>query len=43
MLALNGRRTGLNRGGLIHAAPKNGSGYCDLDLTPSSQVALGPS
>lgn len=43
MLALNGRRTGLNRSGLIHAEPKNGSGYCDLDLTPSSQVALGPS
>lgn len=42
-LALNGRRTGLNRSGPIHAEPKNGSGYRDLDLTPSSQVALGPS
>lgn len=42
-LALNGRRTGLNRSGPIHAEPKNGSGHGDLDLTPSSQVALGPS
>lgn len=42
-LALNGRRTGLNRSGPIHAEPENGSGYRDLDLTPSSQVALGPS
>lgn len=40
-LALNGRGAGLNR--TDRAEPKNGSGYCDLDLTPSSQVALGPS
>lgn len=42
-LALNGRRTGLNRSGPIRAEPENGSGHRDLDLTPSSQVALGPS